>query len=65
VSCRTCLRCFKSWQQADLAWDEVLEVQEAKREERGGFGERLWLEGLAYCRLAALCEARRDSRGSQ
>jgi hypothetical protein len=50
---------------ADLAWDEVLEVQEAKREERGGFGERLWLEGLAYCRLAALCEARRDSRGSQ
>jgi predicted house-cleaning noncanonical NTP pyrophosphatase (MazG superfamily) len=32
---------------ADLAWDEVLELQEAKRHERGGFDERLWLEGLA------------------
>jgi predicted house-cleaning noncanonical NTP pyrophosphatase (MazG superfamily) len=32
---------------ADVAWDEVLAVQQAKREERGGFNERLWLEGLA------------------
>lgn len=32
---------------ADLEWDEVLKVQEAKRDERGGFDERLWLEGLA------------------
>ena len=32
---------------ADLAWDEILEVQTAKRDERGGFDERLWLEGLA------------------
>lgn len=31
---------------ADLAWDEVLGAQEAKRDQRGGFRQRLWLEGL-------------------
>lgn len=32
---------------ADLAWEKALQVQKAKRCERGGLVERLWLEGLA------------------
>jgi predicted house-cleaning noncanonical NTP pyrophosphatase (MazG superfamily) len=32
---------------ADLDWNEVLRLQDAKRHERGGFRLRIWLEGLA------------------
>jgi predicted house-cleaning noncanonical NTP pyrophosphatase (MazG superfamily) len=29
---------------ADLTWEEVLQLQVAKRDQRGGFDERVWLE---------------------
>lgn len=32
---------------ADLTWDEVLQLQDAKRNQRGGFELRIWLEGLS------------------